>query len=105
MNPKTKLTPEGIEAMVESFTWTVLPSGRAMVCEAILLNGHAVHGIANVIDPENFSEEIGKLVSKRRCLEAVGDFAAYEVHNKINRIVLGREPNTLDLKIDDEEVV
>lgn len=103
MNPKTKLTPEGIEAMVESFTWNVLPSGRAMVCEAILINGHAVHGIANVIDTENFSEETGKVVSKRRCLEAVGDFAAYEMHSKIKRIRQGQESNTLDLSEGDAE--
>ncbi len=105
MNPKTKLTPEGIEAMVASFTWTLLPSKRAMVCEAILHCGHAVHGIANVIDVANFSEEIGKLVSKRKCLDNVGDYAAYEMHLKIDRIVNGREPNTLDLPLDDEEVV
>jgi hypothetical protein len=100
LNPKTKLTPELIEDMVESFTWTLLPSGKSMVCEAILNNGHAVHGIASVTDPENFNEEIGKVISKKRCLDAVGNFAAYEMHSKIRRIKIGFEPNTLGLKLE-----
>ncbi|QDH83461.1 hypothetical protein [Achromobacter phage Motura] len=95
MNPNTKLSLPIIELYVAQFTYTVLPSGRAIVCEATLNNGHCVHGIANVIDIENFDQAAGESAAKRKALDAVAEYAAYDMQTQISRIRMGVTPDTL----------
>lgn len=58
-----RLTPEDIEAKIKSKTFTVLPSGKCMICEIVLENGFTVRGEASCVSKENFNENIGKEVS------------------------------------------
>ena len=53
MNHNTRLSVEDVKAMIQSTTYTRLPSGKAIVCEIVLETGWTCHGIASVIDLEN----------------------------------------------------
>ena len=58
-----RLRPEDIDAAIVSETYTVLPSGKAMICELILRNGFSVRGESACVSKENFNEEIGRKVA------------------------------------------
>ena len=58
-----RLRPEDIDAVIVSETYTVLPSGKAMICELILRNGFSVRGESACVSKENFNEEIGRKVA------------------------------------------
>lgn len=58
-----RLSPADIDAAIVSETYTVLPSGKAMVCELILRNGFSVRGESACVSKANFNEEIGRKIS------------------------------------------
>jgi hypothetical protein len=58
-----RITPEHIRSMIVDETYTVMPSGKAMVCELTLKNGFTVRGESAVVSKENFNEEIGRKVA------------------------------------------
>lgn len=58
-----RLTPDKIDAVIVSETYTVMPSGKCMVCELTLSNGFAVRGEASAVSKANFNEEIGRKIS------------------------------------------
>jgi hypothetical protein len=58
-----RLCPADIDAMVVSKTFTVMPSGKAMVCEITLPSGFTVRGESACVSKENFNEEIGQDIS------------------------------------------
>ena len=66
-----RVTKEHIESVVADETYTVLPSGKVMVCELILRNGFSVRGEASAVSKENFNIEIGRQISRDRALQQV----------------------------------
>ena len=58
-----RLRPEDIDAVIVGESYTVLPSGKAMVCELILRNGFSVRGESACVSKANFNEEIGRKIS------------------------------------------
>lgn len=58
-----RLTPADIDSVIVSESFTVLPSGKAMVCELILRNGFSVRGESACVSKDNFNEEIGRKIS------------------------------------------
>lgn len=44
-----RITPEHIESLIVDKTFTVLPSGKVMVCELMLKNGFSVRGESSVL--------------------------------------------------------
>lgn len=58
-----RLRPEDIDAVIVSETYTVLPSGKAMICELVLRNGFSVRGESACVSKENFNEEIGRKIA------------------------------------------
>lgn len=72
-----RLKPEDIDAEIVSETFTILPSGKVMVCELILKNGFSVRGESAVVSPENFNKEIGMSVSRKNARNKVWELKAY----------------------------
>ena len=58
-----RLTPEHIDSVIAGKTFTVLPSGKCMVCELTLANGYTLRGEASTVSKENFNQEIGEKIS------------------------------------------
>lgn len=84
-----RLTPQHIDSVIVSETFTVLPSGKCMVCELILRNGFSVRGEAAVVSKENFNEEIGKDVSRRKAREQIWQLEGYLLQEKLSALAPG----------------
>lgn len=80
---KTKLEITDILSKIVSESYTVLPSGKVMVCELILTNGFSVRGEAAVVDKTNFNEQIGKQISKERALQQIWLVEGYLLQEKL----------------------
>lgn len=72
-----RLSPADIDVVIVGETYTVLPSGKCMVCELTLRNGFTVRGEASVVSRANFDEEIGKKVSRQKAREQVWPLEGY----------------------------
>ena len=78
-----RVTPEKIDAVIINETYTVLPSGKVMVCELTLLNGFTVRGEASVVSKENFNKEIGMNISKTNARNKIWELEGYLLQNKL----------------------
>ena len=79
-----RLTPASIDAVIVSETFTVLPSGKVMVCELTLANGFTVRGEAATVSKANFNEEIGKEVSRKNARNKVWELEGYLLQEKLH---------------------
>ena len=71
MTTPNKVTPEQIQALVDSLTFQFERVGdtTTTACWAFLPNGFSVaHGESACVDPANFDFELGKQYAKERCL-------------------------------------
>lgn len=84
MNPATKPTREQVQSLIAGITYTRLPSGTSIVCEITLRNLHTVHGIASVVDMENYDESLGCGVAHTRAMEKVFEIASYDLHCRMD---------------------
>lgn len=83
MNPYTKLTKQAVESCIRNVTYTRLPSGCSIVCEITLPNLHRVHGIASVIDLENYDEKLGKEAAYAKALDELFKVLSYVKHESM----------------------
>lgn len=78
-----KITQEHINSKLRGITYTLLPSGRVLVCEITLENGFTVRGESAVLNPADFDMEIGKEISFRNAVEKVLQLEAYLLQEKL----------------------
>ena len=78
-----RLTPADIDAAIAGETFTVLPSGKVMVCELTLRNGFTVRGEAATVSKANFNEEIGKKISRENARNKVWELEGYLLQEKL----------------------
>ena len=79
-----RLCPEDIDAAIMSATYTILPSGKAMICELILRNGFSVRGESSCVSKENFNEELGRKISFDDARDKVWAFEGYLLQDKLH---------------------
>ena len=79
----TRLTPAAIDATIIGETFTVLPSGKVMVCELTLVNGFTVRGEAGTVSKANFNEEIGRKISRENARNKVWELEGYLLQQKL----------------------
>jgi hypothetical protein len=72
-----RLSPDLINGVIAGETFTVLPSGKVMVCELTLVNGFTVLGEAAAVSKENFDEEIGRRISLTNARSKVWELEGY----------------------------
>ena len=78
-----RLCPQDIDAAIVSETFTVLPSGKAMVCELILRNGFSVRGESSCVSKENFNEEIGRKVAREDARNKIWMLEGYALQERL----------------------
>ena len=78
-----RLTPADIDAAVVSESFTVLPSGKAMVCELILRNGFSVRGESACVSKENFNFEIGQKIAREDARDKVWLLEGYALQERL----------------------
>lgn len=86
-----RITPEHVTSLVQSETFTILPSGRTMICELTLANGFTVRGESSVANIENFDEEIGRKISREEAFDKIWGFEAYLLKQRLFERVTGDE--------------
>lgn len=79
-----RLSPADIDAAIVSETYTVLPSGKAMVCELILRNGFSVRGESACVSKANFNEEIGRKISYEDARNKVWMLEGYLLQDRLH---------------------
>jgi len=79
-----RLTPESIDAVIIDETFTVLPSGKCMVCELTLRNGFTVRGESATVSRENFDPEIGKEISRKNAREKIWGLEGYLLQERMH---------------------
>lgn len=72
-----RITPDHIDSKVIEESFTVLPSGKVMVCELTLKNGFTVRGEASTVSKENFNEEIGRKISYENARKEIWQLEGY----------------------------
>ena len=78
-----RLTPADIDAAIVSESFTVLPSGKAMVCELILRNGFSVRGESACVSKANFNFEIGQKISREDARNKVWMLEGYALQERL----------------------
>lgn len=76
-----RLTPESIDKVIMSATYTILPSGKCMICELTLHNGFVVIGVSSCVSKENFNEEIGRKISYENARGKVWELEGYALQD------------------------
>jgi len=79
-----RLSPEKIDAVIVSESFTVLPSGKCMVCELTLKNGFTVRGESAAVSKANFDEEIGRDISRNNARDKVWGFEGYLLQQRLH---------------------
>lgn len=78
-----RLTPASIDAVIVDETFTVLPSGKVMVCELTLRNGFTVRGEAATVSKANFDHEIGQRISRENARSKVWEVEGYLLQQQL----------------------
>lgn len=78
-----RLSPENIDSIIVNETYTVLPSGKAMVCELTLKNGFTVRGESACVSKTNFNVEIGKKISREEARNKIWQLEGYLLQEKL----------------------
>jgi len=79
----SRLNPEMIDAVIKSETFTVLPSGKCMVCELTLTNGFTVRGESACVSVKNFDEEIGRSISRKNARDKIWGLEGYLLQQRV----------------------
>ena len=91
MEKNTKNTvndSKDITTMINSVSYTVLPSGKTTICELVLRTGFVVIGISTCVDIKNYNKELGEKLSYEDAIRKLQEFAAYELASEISSIRL-----------------
>lgn len=78
-----RLTPQSIDNVIIDKTFTVLPSGKCMICELTLKNGFTVRGESSCVSKANFNQEIGERISFENARNAIWQLEGYALQEKL----------------------
>ena len=79
-----RISPDWVDSRIVDETYTILPSGKVMVCELTLANGFTVRGEAATVSKENFDEEIGMTISRKNAREKIWELEGYLLQEDIH---------------------
>jgi hypothetical protein len=80
---RTRVTPEYVEAVVVSETFTTLPSGKVVICEITLLNGFTVIGKSGVVDIKSFDMAKAMEISRRKAIDEIYQLEGYLLQEEL----------------------
>ena len=80
-----RLRPDDIDAVIVGETFTIMPSGKAMVCELTLASGFTVRGESACVSVENFDEGIGQEISRENARNKIWELEGYRLQCDLSR--------------------
>lgn len=98
-----RLSPADIDAAIVEKTFTVLPSGKTMICELTLRNGYTVTGKAATVSKENFDEEIGQKVSFENARNEIWQLEGYLLQERVHTDEINSQINDALAEEEDSE--
>lgn len=78
-----RVTQEMVNAQIAGETYTVLPSGRATVCELTLINGFTVHGESAVVFIENNVPATGREMARKKAVEQIWPLLGFRLRDTL----------------------
>ncbi|NTF67704.1 hypothetical protein G6L81_07285 [Agrobacterium rhizogenes] len=78
-----RLTPADIDRVIVGESFTILPSGKVMVCELTLENGFTVRGEAATVSKENFDPTIGAKISRDNARQKICELEGYMLQQQL----------------------
>lgn len=82
---KNRLTPEDIDALIDSTSYHVFADTTTTVCCIKLTNGFTVTGESACVDPANFDTEIGQEIAYNEARQKIWGFEGYLLNDKLAR--------------------
>jgi len=79
-----RLSPELIDSVIVSETFTKLPSGKCLICELTLVNGFTVRGESACVSVANFDLDIGKEISRKNARDKIWGFEGYLLQQRVH---------------------
>jgi Phage protein (N4 Gp49/phage Sf6 gene 66) family len=78
-----RVSLQQIEEAIQGETYTVLPSGRATICEMTLKNGYVVIGQSLCVSRENFNAELGQKISREDAKQKIWPLLGYALRDAL----------------------
>lgn len=78
-----RVRAEDVESAITNETYTVLPAGRATICELTLYDGMIVHGKSVTVSAENFNAELGNKAARARAFDAAWEYLGQMLHRHL----------------------
>lgn len=92
-----RVTLDQLRLAIVGESYTMLPSGKVMVCELTLYNGFTVRGESAVVDPANFREDLGREMSRKKAEDKVWELLGFGLQDKLHREAMGVVPNGMSV--------
>ena len=86
-----RLTPEHIDGVIVSETYTNLPDGRTVICQLTLKNGYTVDGKSACVSKDNFNQEIGNKIARQNAREKIWELEGYLLKEKLFNAELDKQ--------------
>lgn len=96
---KMSIKQEEINDLIASETYTLLPSGRRMVCELILKNGYSILGAGAVLDGDKFDEARSRESARNMALPELYSIVAYNARTRMTEALLKDKPPKAEIRI------
>ena len=80
-----RLTPEKIDGVIVNEAYHVFPGTTVTVCCLTLENGYNVVGESAAASPENFDEEVGRVISRRNARDKIWSLEGYLLKDRLQR--------------------
>lgn len=77
VSPGMRVTPAALEKLIVREEYHQFPDTMLIVCCLYLSNGYTVTGQSASADPLNFSEQIGREVSRKRAIDNLYPLEGY----------------------------
>lgn len=81
-----RLTPDLIDSVIVSETYTNLPDGRTVICQLTLKNGFTVDGKSACVSKDNFNQDIGNKIARQNAREKIWELEGYLLKEKLYQV-------------------
>jgi len=78
-----RITPAFVEAMIVGEAYFHFPFNTKTICNITLYNGFSVTGESACASPENFNDELGRQIARKKAVERIWDFAGFWLRQKL----------------------
>lgn len=87
-----RVTPSDVQDEILAALYHVFPGTTLTVCALVLKNGFVVTGESAAASPENFNEELGREIARKKAEEKIWPLLGYRLRDALHEL---RQARTL----------